>query len=330
MDESAPEVVVAIEAMKAASALCQRIRDELVSGDSILKSDRSPVTIADFGSQAIINKRIKERFPDDPIVAEEDSKELRRAERSALLEKVTLYVGQFIPRTSSKDVLDWIDLSSHQLRNRYWTLDPIDGTKGFLRRAQYAIALALVEEGQVKMGLMACPSLHWGKGSLEEEKGCLFLALRGGGAFQIGLKNERRRNLSVSKVRDPQEATLTESVELDHADHLCHERLSRHLGISKSPIKMDSQAKYGIVARGEVDLYLRVPSPSEPGYKEKIWDHAAGTIIAEEAGGKVTDTLGRGLDFSSSVRMERNHGILVTNGFLHQRVLDALRHIGKN
>jgi 3'(2'), 5'-bisphosphate nucleotidase len=324
MDESAPEVVVAIEAMKAASALCQRIQDELVGGDSILKSDRSPVTIADFGSQAIVSKWIKERFPDDPIVAEEDSKELRKAQRSALLEKVTHYVGRFIPRTSSQDILDWIDLSSHELRNRYWTLDPIDGTKGFLRGAQYAIALALVEEGQVKMGLMACPSLHWDKESLEEEKGCLFLGLRGKGAFQMGLKNERRRNLSVSKVRDPQEATLTESVELDHADHLCHERLSQHLGISKSPIKMDSQAKYGIVARGEVDLYLRVPSPSEPGYKEKIWDHAAGSIIAEEAGGRVTDTLGRGLDFSSSVRMERNHGILVTNGFLHQRVLDAL------
>jgi 3'-phosphoadenosine 5'-phosphosulfate (PAPS) 3'-phosphatase len=52
------------------------------------------------------------------------------------------------------------------------------------------------------------------------------------------------------------------------------------------------QAKYGILARGEVTLYLRVPSSSEPGYKENIWDHAAGSIIAEEAGGKVTDALG--------------------------------------
>jgi 3'(2'), 5'-bisphosphate nucleotidase len=88
---------------------------------------------------------------------------------------------------------------------------------------------------------------------------------------------------------------------------------------------MDSQAKYGLVARGEATLYLRVPSPSEPGYKENVWDHAAGSIIAEEAGGKVTDTLGNPLDFSSGIRMERNTGILVTNGILHDVVLKALK-----
>jgi 3'(2'), 5'-bisphosphate nucleotidase len=87
---------------------------------------------------------------------------------------------------------------------------------------------------------------------------------------------------------------------------------------------MDSQAKYGILARGEATLYLRVPSPSEQGYKENIWDHAAGSIIAEEAGGKVTDVLGRPLDFSSGIKMVKNHGILVSNGILHDVVLKAL------
>jgi 3'(2'), 5'-bisphosphate nucleotidase len=87
---------------------------------------------------------------------------------------------------------------------------------------------------------------------------------------------------------------------------------------------MDSQAKYGILARGEVTLYLRVPSAAEPGYKENIWDHAAGSIIAEEAGGKVTDTLGRPLDFSSGIKMEKNQGVLVSNGILHGVVLKAL------
>ena len=87
---------------------------------------------------------------------------------------------------------------------------------------------------------------------------------------------------------------------------------------------MDSQAKYGILARGEVTLYLRVPSHAEPGYKENIWDHAAGSIIAEEAGGKVTDVLGRPLDFSSGIKMIKNDGILVSNGILHDVVLKAL------
>ena len=87
---------------------------------------------------------------------------------------------------------------------------------------------------------------------------------------------------------------------------------------------MDSQAKYGILARGEVALYLRVPSPSESGYKEKIWDHAAGTIIAEEAGGRVTDVLGQPLDFSCGIKMVKNRGVVVSNAILHDVVLKAL------
>jgi 3'(2'), 5'-bisphosphate nucleotidase len=133
-----------------------------------------------------------------------------------------------------------------------------------------------------------------------------------------------KRPIFVSKTRSPSEAVMTESVEPDHADHLTHQRLGWKLNIPKPSLRMDSQAKYGILARGEVTLYLRVPSPAEPGYKENIWDHAAGSIIAEEAGGRVTDVMGRPLDFSSGIKMEKNRGILVTNGILHEAVLKAL------
>jgi 3'(2'), 5'-bisphosphate nucleotidase len=83
--------------------------------------------------------------------------------------------------------------------------------------------------------------------------------------------------------------------------------------------------KYGIVARGEAALYLRIPSPVEPYYKENIWDHAAGTIITEEAGGRVTDAFGKRLDFVSGIKMEKNYGVVVSNGHLHDVVLGALR-----
>ena len=96
MDENSPEVATVIRAAVKASALCQKIRIDLVGGESILKSDRSPVTVADYGSQAIVCKLIRERFPDDTIIAEEDSKELRRPDRSKILEQVTNYVNTFI------------------------------------------------------------------------------------------------------------------------------------------------------------------------------------------------------------------------------------------
>jgi 3'(2'), 5'-bisphosphate nucleotidase len=324
MDQHSPEVVIGLQALIKASSLCEKVRADLAGGASILKSDRSPVTIADYGSQAIICKWIRERFPRDTIVAEEDSRELRRPDRSGTLEQIRKYVNVFVPASSSEAVCDWIDFSSNATTDRFWALDPIDGTKGFLRGDQYAIALALIENGTVKLGILACPNLYVNVKQPFGEKGCLFLAIRRKGSIQMDNNGVNLRAISVSKVKDPSEALITESVESDHANHLAHQRLAEKLHIAQPSLKMDSQAKYGILARGEVALYLRVPSPSEPGYKENIWDHAAGAIIAEEAGGKVTDVLGRPLDFSCGIKMENNHGVVVSNGLLHEVVLKSL------
>jgi len=107
-----------------------------------------------------------------------------------------------------------------------------------------------------------------------------------------GSGGKSRRPLSVSRIEDSSEAFFTESVEVDHSDHELHQRLAQKLNITKPPLQVDSQAKYGIVARGEAVLYLRMPSPVEPNYKENIWDHAAGAIITEEAGGESPTLLG--------------------------------------
>ena len=325
MDQNSPEVVTAVQAAVKASALCEKIRKDLAKQESILKKDKTPVTIADYGSQAIICKLIRERFPNDTIVAEEDSRELRRADRSNILEQVTQYVNAFVRASSSKEVCSWIDFSSDSITDRFWTLDPIDGTKGFLRGDQYAIALALIENGMVKLGILACPNLYLDVTQRSGGKGCLFVALKGKGSVEMDINGMGKRTVSVSKVKNPSEAIITESVELDHADHLTHRRLAEKLNILKASIRMDSQAKYGILARGEATLYLRVPSTAEPGYKENIWDHAAGSIIAEEAGGKVTDVLGNPLDFSCGIKMVKNHGILASNGILHDVILEALK-----
>lgn len=324
MDESSLEVLTALQAVRLASELCQNVRRDLTGKGTIQKSDRSPVTIADYGSQAIVCKLIRETFPEDPIIAEEDSSELRKPDRSEILQQVRDYVSAIFPGASPKEVCSWIDHSTHAIKGRFWTLDPIDGTKGFLRGDQYAIALALIENGHIELGLMGCPNLYVNPDQRDRLQGCLFFALRGRGAFQTTLGGEGRQRLSVSKISRPEDATFTESVEPDHADHETHLRVAKKLGMVKPPLKMDSQAKYGIVARGEATFYLRVPSSIEPEYREKIWDHAAGVIIAEEAGGKVTDLHGRPLDFSRGVTLERNEGILVSNGILHEVILNAL------
>jgi 3'(2'), 5'-bisphosphate nucleotidase len=85
---------------------------------------------------------------------------------------------------------------------------------------------------------------------------------------------------------------------------------------------MDSQVKYAALAKGDASIYLRLPR--KKGYQEKIWDHAAGAIVVEEAGGKVTDFHGHPLMFSCGRALEKNHGIVATNGHLHAQVLGAV------
>jgi 3'(2'), 5'-bisphosphate nucleotidase len=100
------------------------------------------------------------------------------------------------------------------------------------------------------------------------------------------------------------------------------------MGVEAEPVRLDSQAKYAILAAGAGDLLLRLISPKMPNYKEKIWDQAAGCLVAEEAGGKVTDLDGRSLDFTQGRTLANNRGILVSNTFLHGAALQAIEAIG--
>ena len=324
MDQYSHEVDVAVRAALGASLLCQQVQKDLTGELSFTKSDRSPVTVADYGAQAIICKLLKESFPEDPIIAEEDSAELRKPDHSGILAQVTRYVRGRIPHASPEDVCGWIGSSSSSLSDRSWILDPIDGTAGFLRGEQYAIALALVEKGRVTLGLLACPNLHLETGRPEGAKGSLFLAVTGRGACQMDMAGKNKQSLTTPEIGDISGVLYTESVEADHCDHGFHRHIAHKLGITRPPLRMDGQVKYGVVARGESALYLRIPAPSEQGFKENIWDHAAGVLVAEEAGGRVTDAFGRPLDFSSGIKLEKNYGIVVTNGIPHDRVLDAL------
>jgi 3'(2'), 5'-bisphosphate nucleotidase len=314
------EKQIAIEAVTQAAKLCETVRQVMVP-EAIEKNDKSPVTVADFGSQAVICKALAEAFPTDPVVGEEDAAELRKPEMASALEKVTEQVKQVLPAATSAEVLDWIDHGNGDVAPRYWTLDPIDGTKGFLRGDQYAIALAMVEDGEVKVGVLGCPFLSFEDG----EKGLLFVAVRGEGTVMMPLAGGTPQPLKVAGSSDTEHFRFVESVESGHGDQSQQSAIAKAAGISTPSMRMDSQAKYAAVAAGQAVLYLRLPSPKSPNYREKIWDHAAGTIVVEEAGGRVTDMNGKPLDFSKAARFEDNRGVIVSNGEIHDVVLEALK-----
>lgn len=319
------ELEVALSAVRQASRACRAVQQSL-DPHTLAKDDRSPVTVADFASQALVARALLEAFPDDPLVGEEDAAALRDPANAERLREVHARVSAEVPVTAD-DVLRLIDRgSTDSARPRQWVLDPVDGTKGFLRAEQYAVALALLVEGVVQVAALACPSLPCSSDP-SAAAGTLFFAVRGAGSHAAPLFEAGPvRPIHVSSRSEPASLRVCESVEAAHTAHDRSAELARRLGITAAAVRLDSQAKYGVVARGDAELYLRLPT--RPGYMEKIWDHAAGTLVVQEAGGTVTDVDGRPLDFGRGRELRANRGVVVSHGPCHDLVVANLRALG--
>ncbi|QDT65666.1 3'(2'),5'-bisphosphate nucleotidase [Calycomorphotria hydatis] len=316
------ERTVAMSAVRSASLVCRNVQ-ATIAPETLEKKDRSPVTIADYASQAIVCHAIREAFPDDPIIAEEDAAELRQGENSVFVDRIVEELGHQDYSVTGEEVCGWID-EGHATKysDRFWTLDPIDGTKGFLRGGQYAVALALIVNGQVELAVLGCPNLPFQHGS-DAVVGTIMVAARGAGTMITAIDQpEASAAVMVSTTIEPDQFRLCESVESGHSSHGTSARFAERLGITAEPVRMDSQAKYAAVARGDADIYLRLPT--RQGYVERIWDHAAGVLAVLEGGGTVTDLDGKPIDFTHGAGLERNRGIVATNGRAHEKVLETL------
>jgi 3'(2'), 5'-bisphosphate nucleotidase len=315
------ELQAAMLAVQDASEVCRRVQRDL-AGTSLQKEDKSPVTIADFAAQAIVCRVLGERFPGDPIIGEETAADLLSEERRPFLERVVELLRPLDASADRDAVCRWIDAGLGKSGSRFWTLDPIDGTKGFLRGEQYAVSLALIIDGRIEVSILGCPNLPVAAGT--GKNGVVFTAVRGEGAYSVPLDqpNTQPVLVSVSPTEKPADARFCESVESGHSAHGRSSKIAELLGITAEPVRLDSQAKYGVVARGEADIYLRLPTKA--GYREKIWDHAGGVLVVEEAGGRVTDVDGRPLEFTHGRELTANRGVVATNGRIHDAVLDAV------
>ncbi|KAH8601287.1 3',5'-bisphosphate nucleotidase-like protein [Bisporella sp. PMI_857] len=349
MTNYSKELEVAELAVQRAAILTKRVFHEKAKG-TISKDDKSPVTIGDFGAQALIIAAIKSNFPDDEVVGEEEAQTLR--DDTHLRDQIwELVKGTTLPDTSAEKILggpiksidamlDAIDAGNSPggPKGRIWALDPIDGTKGFLRGGQYAVCLALMVDGDVKVGVLGCPNLpvddsapltaESGVDQTDAEgKGVLFSAISGQGATSRPLNgnSSEKKAIRMKPVEDITQATFCESVEAGHSSHGDQFAIASKLGVITASVRMDSQAKYGSIARGAGDIYLRLPVSAT--YQEKIWDHAAGDLIVREAGGQVTDSLGRRLDFSKGRTLAENKGVVAAPAAIHSHVLDVVKEV---
>ena len=322
----AAEARFAMAVVSDAARLARRLQGE-IGAASLIKSDRSPVTVADFSIQALVTCRLADAFPDDRLVAEETASALRRPEGREIVGHVTACLRPFLADVTPDRVCTWIDRSSVAPPGRYWVLDPIDGTRGFLRGDQFAIALALVEHHEVRLAVLGCPSLTAASRLECGGEGSVLVAVRGQGAWTMpGDGAGAVARLHVSAAADPRTARVLRSVEDGHTNVAQMAEFVRAFGSEAEPVLVDSQVKYAMLASGAGDLVVRFLSPRQPDYRERIWDQAPGSLIVSEAGGCLTDLDGRPLDFSTGSTLTRNRGVLATNGHLHAAALRAVRN----
>lgn len=296
------------------------------------KADDSPVTVADYAAQAIVAAHLAALWQPLLLVGEEDAATLREDARAGLREAVTTATRVAWPEATTADVLDAIDRGNHDASAAsYWTLDPIDGTKGFLRGGQYAVSLALIAGGEVVFGAVGCPNLsadHARAFDDPDPHGCLLYALRGSGSWMVpaDAPDAPPQPILASGACDVRHMRVCESVEAAHSRLDETARIVRHLGATGVPARLDSQCKYAVVARGQADAYLRLPTRRD--YVEKIWDHAAGKLIAEEAGAIVTDIHGQPLDFTHGTGLVANRGVVCAARGFHRTLLEAIDELG--
>lgn len=296
----------------------------------ITKDDRSPVTVADFAVQAVVAMALAEAAPDLPLVGEERADALRGADHRAVLDEVVAAVRTVRPGVDAETVLAAIDRGGHDgSAAAFWTLDPVDGTKGFLRGQQYAIALGLIEGGEVVLGAMGGPNLPVAQDrSLDaaDPAGCIYVAARGQGTAEWAGADP---SATPRPVRTGPVGTkpirICESVESAHSNQSDAARIVEAMGGASAPVRLDSQCKYALVARGQADAYLRLPT--KKGYVERIWDHAAGSIIASESGAIVSDIEGKPLDFSRGRGLEGNLGVVCAAPDIHPKLIATIARL---
>lgn len=343
------ELNTAYDAVHRASYISRSLQRVLLAqGNAVSKDDKSPVTVADFVVQALVLSDLARVFPEDRFIAEEDSEQLKQNPgiREGVIAALRMATGR---EWTAEEVYRAVDLGRFNgTAERVWVLDPVDGTKGFMRGEHFCIALALLVDGKPVLSTLGCPNLSL-KRALESspdsipmiekpidtgahvvyplDSGSVYFAVSGQGAYARSLSMDAgaATEVQVSFKSDAREAVVCEAAESSHGNRGVTAALSHNLGFANNFIRIDGQCKYCLVGMGAADANLRLPPM---GYVEKIWDHAAGSHFVAEAGGRVTDLTGSPLDFGQGRCLPSTvQGILSSNGLLHRAFVEALRKL---
>ncbi|KAL8460277.1 hypothetical protein ACS0TY_031990 [Phlomoides rotata] len=348
----------AVDVVERACRLCVDVQKSLFSSDGniVEKIDQTPVTVADFGVQALVSLEMSKLFPSIPLVAEEDSGFVRENNLGgAVLAAVTDKSSISDKELSEDDVLKAIDRGGKDAYMfgsepaTYWILDPIDGTRGFVKGsgALYVVGLSLVVEGEIVLGVMGCP--NWqddteiqGNDDIVARSGIIMISHIGCGTWRTRLWDPQNSNTKIThnwtrclvdRFHQVHEARFCISdsqtwESLPLATQFSATTLATSVGEKQILLLRTccgSLCKYLMVASGRASVFILRARTKRI---IKVWDHAVGVVCINEAGGKVTDWKGSELDFAADERERRilipGGGVLVTNDILHNQILDII------
>ena len=260
------ELEVAQQLAREAGALIRAFQSHGLTVDR--KAENEPVTEADRQANALLVAGLSAAFPDDGLLSEEEP-----------------------------------DDGSRLRKERAWMVDPLDGTKDFIRGWDgFATMIGLLEGTRPVLGVVYQP--------LGDR---LYFATRSDGAFLVEGGAAPRR-LQVSTVRALADIRMVAS--RSNRDERI-DKVRAGLGIRDELNVGSVGLKLGLIARGERDLYVN-PNPHA-----KLWDSCGPEAILVEAGGRLTDGRGALLDYRAAY-LRHEHGLVASNGLVHDEVIARL------
>lgn len=335
---------VAESAVLRAALLTKAVQDSV---KELPKEDSTPVTIADFAAQALIISAIHDAFPGDDFLGEEDSQALRddadlREKVYKLVSTARSYQGEELVSPKSEDeMLQMIDRGGSGKggrSGRFWVMDPVDGTATFLRGEQYAVSLALMEDGKQVMGVLACPNLKLTtEGRVQETSvdssglGILLTGIKGQGVWarypspdgkdvRPAVKLERLTSPSNTKDYHIVDTSTSSSTRMDVSKKVADAIGATYPGTDV----WSSHMRYATLVMGGADFFVRVPVSGRKA-KSYIWDHAGAQLIVTELGGKITDLDGKDIDFSTGRDLDNNRGLVAARGDAYDAVFETVK-----
>jgi 3'(2'), 5'-bisphosphate nucleotidase len=241
------------------------------------KAPGNPVTAADHAANALILEQLHRHFPGEAVLAEETDDDMSRL--------------------------------GHDL---VWMVDPLDGTKEFIKRnGEFSIMIGLVESGRPILGVVLQPAPPSGI-----KPGALYSGAVGLGAW-LSLGGSERP-IHVSAIDEPAQLRMIAS--RSHFDERV-DQIRKRLGIHEILRSGSVGLKCGAIATGACELYIH------PSSKVSLWDSGAPAAILIAAGGMMTDLRGEALDYKS-VHVGHPHGLLASHGRLHEQIVAVIKEVG--